>query len=201
MFGPVALLIVGIGAAVTRRPHPINLVVGTIGLVLLVIVLVDFPVACRFDARGVQRRCPLRRAMLDWDRIDRFTRAAPAVRFGRETSPSGSPSKKTPVRLRPAGLVASIGRRRYLLVNRCESGRARLRPLPDVDHQRARHVRHDRRHLDAQRPWRWLSDMFGGGGGAALGSTAAERNLNRITLVLALIWFFTVIALTFLLER
>ena len=32
-----------------------------------------------------------------------------------------------------------------------------------------------------------LSDMFGGGGGAALGSTAAERNLNRITFVLSLI--------------
>lgn len=46
-----------------------------------------------------------------------------------------------------------------------------------------------------------LSDMFGGGGGAALGSTAAERNLNRITFVLALIWFFTVVALGFLLER
>jgi preprotein translocase subunit SecG len=46
-----------------------------------------------------------------------------------------------------------------------------------------------------------LSDMFGGGGGAALGSTAAERNLNRITFVLALIWFFTAIALGFLLER
>jgi preprotein translocase subunit SecG len=45
-----------------------------------------------------------------------------------------------------------------------------------------------------------LSDMFGGGGGAALGSTAAERNLNRITFVLALIWVFTVVALTFLLE-
>ncbi|MFM7899613.1 MAG: preprotein translocase subunit SecG, partial [Actinomycetota bacterium] len=26
-----------------------------------------------------------------------------------------------------------------------------------------------------------LSDMFGGGGAAALGSAAAERNLNRIT--------------------
>ena len=37
-----------------------------------------------------------------------------------------------------------------------------------------------------------LSDMFGGGGGAALGSTAAERNLNRITFVFALIWFVTV---------
>lgn len=46
-----------------------------------------------------------------------------------------------------------------------------------------------------------LSDMFGGGGGAALGSTAAERNLNRITLVLALVWFFTVVALGFLLQR
>ncbi|MGB1723340.1 MAG: preprotein translocase subunit SecG, partial [Ilumatobacteraceae bacterium] len=33
-----------------------------------------------------------------------------------------------------------------------------------------------------------LSDMFGGGGGAALGSTAAERNLNRITFVFVLVW-------------
>ncbi len=46
-----------------------------------------------------------------------------------------------------------------------------------------------------------LSDMFGGGGGAALGSTAAERNLNRITFVLALIWIFTLVAVSFLLER
>ncbi len=46
-----------------------------------------------------------------------------------------------------------------------------------------------------------LSDMFGGGGGAALGSTAAEQNLNRITFVLALIWIFTVLALPFLYER
>jgi preprotein translocase subunit SecG len=45
-----------------------------------------------------------------------------------------------------------------------------------------------------------LSDMFGGGGGAALGSTAAERNLNRITFVLALIWIFTVVSLSFLMD-
>lgn len=43
-----------------------------------------------------------------------------------------------------------------------------------------------------------LSDMFGGGGGAALGSTAAERNLNRITFVFSLIWILTVVALSFL---
>jgi preprotein translocase subunit SecG len=45
-----------------------------------------------------------------------------------------------------------------------------------------------------------LSDMFGGASGAALGSTAAERNLNRITMVFALIWGFTVIALGLLLD-
>ncbi|MDX2382004.1 MAG: preprotein translocase subunit SecG [Acidimicrobiia bacterium] len=45
-----------------------------------------------------------------------------------------------------------------------------------------------------------LSDMFGGGGGAALGSTAAERNLNRITFVLSLVWIFTLVSLTFLLQ-
>ncbi len=46
-----------------------------------------------------------------------------------------------------------------------------------------------------------LSDMFGGGGGAALGSTSAERNLTRITTVFTLIWVFTVVALGFLLVR
>jgi len=46
-----------------------------------------------------------------------------------------------------------------------------------------------------------LSDMFGGGGGAALGSTSAERNLTRITTVLALIWVMTILAVSFLLVR
>ncbi len=46
-----------------------------------------------------------------------------------------------------------------------------------------------------------LSDMFGGGSGAALGSTAAERNLNRITFVFSLVWIFTAVALSFLFVR
>jgi preprotein translocase subunit SecG len=46
-----------------------------------------------------------------------------------------------------------------------------------------------------------LSDMFGGGAGAALGSTSAERNLTRITTVAALIWVLSVLALSFLLVR
>jgi len=44
-----------------------------------------------------------------------------------------------------------------------------------------------------------LSDMLGGGGGAVLGSTAAERNLTRITTILAMIWVFSVVGLGLLL--
>ena len=46
-----------------------------------------------------------------------------------------------------------------------------------------------------------LSDMFGGASGAALGSAAAEKNLNRITTVFATVWLFTVVALAFLLTN
>jgi preprotein translocase subunit SecG len=42
-----------------------------------------------------------------------------------------------------------------------------------------------------------LSDMFGGGMGAsAMGSTVMERNLDRITVVVALVWAFTVVGLS-----
>jgi preprotein translocase subunit SecG len=46
-----------------------------------------------------------------------------------------------------------------------------------------------------------LSDMFGGAGSTALGSTSAERNLTRITTVFGIVWIGTVIALSFLLVR
>jgi len=46
-----------------------------------------------------------------------------------------------------------------------------------------------------------LSDMFGGGGSTALGSTAAERNLTRITTVMGIVWIGTIVALSFLLVR
>ena len=46
-----------------------------------------------------------------------------------------------------------------------------------------------------------LSDMFGGGmGSAAQGSTVVEKNLDRITVVLAVIFVFTTIGLGLLLS-
>ena len=45
-----------------------------------------------------------------------------------------------------------------------------------------------------------LSDMFGGGLGAtAAGSTVAEKNLDRITVVCALIFAFTTVTFSLLL--
>lgn len=45
-----------------------------------------------------------------------------------------------------------------------------------------------------------LSDMFGGGLGAtAAGSTVAEKNLDRITVVAALIFAFTTVSFSLLL--
>ena len=47
-----------------------------------------------------------------------------------------------------------------------------------------------------------LSDMFGGGLGAqAAGSTVIERNLDRITIILALIFSFTTLALARMLDE
>lgn len=41
-----------------------------------------------------------------------------------------------------------------------------------------------------------LSDMFGGGMSSTLGSSGvAERNLNRITVILGLVWFATIVIL------
>lgn len=46
-----------------------------------------------------------------------------------------------------------------------------------------------------------LSDMFGGGlGASAAGSTVMERNLDRITIVCALIFGFVTLALALLLD-
>jgi preprotein translocase subunit SecG len=41
-----------------------------------------------------------------------------------------------------------------------------------------------------------LSDMFGGGVSSSLGSSGvAERNLNRLTVIIAIIWVLAVVAI------
>lgn len=45
-----------------------------------------------------------------------------------------------------------------------------------------------------------LSDMFGGVGAAAAGSTVMERNLDRLTVVFSIIWAFTTLILAIRLQ-
>lgn len=41
-----------------------------------------------------------------------------------------------------------------------------------------------------------LSDMFGGGMSSSLGgSSVAERNLDRITIIVALVWFVAIVGI------
>jgi len=80
-----------------------------VGGILLLGVLIDYPISARFDVRGIQRRSLLRRHLIPWGRIDGISRARPSLR----------PSARGLV---PGGLVAVVGRRRYLLVDRPESG-------------------------------------------------------------------------------
>lgn len=46
-----------------------------------------------------------------------------------------------------------------------------------------------------------LSDMFGGGlGASAAGSTSIERNLDRLTIVLGLVFAFLTVILAFMID-
>ena len=78
------------------------------GVAATVIVLIDYPVAVTFDAEGLTRRSLLRRQRMRWPDIDQLSRSRPGVVMGIRRFSHG-------------GLVAVVGRRRYMLVDRCES--------------------------------------------------------------------------------
>jgi len=106
--GMGALVVFGVGLAVTISSGgaPISVIILALGTLLLGTTLFDYPVASRFDAEGVERRALLRRHRLSWDRVDQLTRTRPGLRARTLT---------------PGGLAAKVGRRRYLLVDQCES--------------------------------------------------------------------------------
>ena len=47
-----------------------------------------------------------------------------------------------------------------------------------------------------------LSDLFGGGVSSTLGSSSVvERNLDRLTIFTGVVWFLSIVALNFVLNR
>jgi hypothetical protein len=109
--GPLILL--GITAIAVQRAGvgPIAVAMAAFSLILIAILLFDFPVATRFDERGLVRRMPLRHHRVDWDDIERLSRAR-----GKVLDP-----RRFADRSNRGGLVAVVGRRRYLLVDQAES--------------------------------------------------------------------------------
>ncbi len=105
-----ALLVLGGGVLAVSRGgwNVISTFVFVVGAGLVVVMALDYPVASTFSAEGVTRRMMLRRQHLPWDRIDQLSRTRPGLTSGLRKVQHG-------------GLVAVVGKRRYLLVDRCES--------------------------------------------------------------------------------
>ena len=105
---PLALMGLGVLAVVAEGMNAFSLVLVVVGGLLLLTTLFDFPIWTSFDHEGIVRRTVLRAHRLPWSRITTVARA-PASRL-------------KPRNMRRAGpLVATIGRRRYLLLD-CVEG-------------------------------------------------------------------------------
>jgi hypothetical protein len=114
----LSMLVLVIAAVVAVSGAGLNVATGILVLIALVvcaIVVFDYPIATSFGPDGVERRCLLRRERLSWDRIEALTRTSDS------TGLAPGEGSRWKVSRRPGGLVAVIGRRRYLLVNQCES--------------------------------------------------------------------------------
>jgi hypothetical protein len=120
---PLALAALGLLAIAARGVHVLSFVLVVIGGFFLVVSLFDFPISTSFDSDGIVRRTVLRAHRLPWPKVTAITRAPG--------------SRMKPRRARgPGPLTATIGRRRYLLID-CTEGsdeydalRARVYSVP-----------------------------------------------------------------------
>jgi len=103
--GSGIVLVVGAVAVAQVGWLPVPTIVAVIGAGLFAVVVFDFPIASTFGAEGVTRRPLGRRHLLRYEDIVQLTRTRPKVVGKTKTG----------------GLVAAVGRRRYLLVDQPES--------------------------------------------------------------------------------
>ena len=94
---------------------PALIAVVVVAVVLLAVLLFDYPVSSTFTRSGVERRMPLRRHRIEWVDVRQLTRTS-----GRLLSTARLSSDPAARRNR-GGLVAVVGRKRYLLVDQPES--------------------------------------------------------------------------------
>jgi len=107
--GAGAVFAVGITAVIGSGWTVVPTVVFVVGVLLLVGVGFDYPIATTFTHDRIERRALLRRQAIEWSRVRQLTRTRPGFLAAQR-------------KLHIGGLVAVIGRRRYLLVDQVESG-------------------------------------------------------------------------------
>lgn len=107
--GATLLAVIGLSVLASNGLTVVSGLLTFVGVGVLFGVAFDYPIASTFDGDGVVRRALLRRHRMRWDEVRQLTRARPGVVAGMRG-------------LVPGGLVALVGRRRYLLVDQTESG-------------------------------------------------------------------------------
>jgi hypothetical protein len=106
--GASIVLAAGVVSVAGVGPKPVPLLVLAVGVLLVGGFVFDVPVSTRFDERGIVRRALGRHHRIGWERVDHLTRTRPRLRLSVTHMGLG-------------GLVAVVGRRRYLLSDRVES--------------------------------------------------------------------------------
>lgn len=105
---PALLLSFGAIGALAVGFRVIPVVALVIGFVLLMVVVFDYPLRTVFGPESIDRKCLGRTERLAWSQVGLVGRPAYSARLGRLGRTT-------------TGLVAAVGRRRYLLTDRMES--------------------------------------------------------------------------------
>lgn len=105
--GGALCMLLAVGLLVSDGLSWLSGIFGVIALLVALVVLLDVPVSTAFSDEGITRRALLRHEFLDWDRVSRFERLRVGV-------------LRTRRHRRGGGLVARVGNRRYVLVDRME---------------------------------------------------------------------------------
>ena len=97
MFGATILLAVGAFAVAVAGWRVIPTAILVVGVIAVIIVLFDYPIATTFDARGVERRMAFRRQLIPWDDVTRLVRSRPSFSFGVRKFTHGQPRRPASV--------------------------------------------------------------------------------------------------------
>lgn len=128
------LLLLGVMAAAWWRAPQVTgglIGVGMVMVFLLVVALFDYPLRAEIGPEGIERICLLRRRLIGWPAVQAIGRGRGAI-LSRSTLERASARAAGP-------LVAKMGRRTVLLIDRCESG-AEHAAIGRVVEQYAPHV-------------------------------------------------------------